>query len=196
MTLEGTPSIVTPSGVAGLDFADEAETANRYAAELLAQGVETIVVLLHEGGEQTDATDATDATDVNGCNDPTGPITSIVPQMDDAIDVVITGHTHQAYKCRIDGKVVTSASSVGRLVTDIDLRLDRPCSSPATASCSARSPTRWSAPRRPTSRGRPHRPASSHWATSSPTPSSPPRPTRVPSPRSDTQVASAPTWRR
>ena len=55
----------------------------------------------------------------------TGPITTIVPQMDDAIDVVVTGHTHQAYNCEIDGRLVTSASSAGRLVTDIDLRLDR-----------------------------------------------------------------------
>ena len=120
MTLEGTPSVVTPSGVAGLKFTDEAETANRYAAELRAQGVETIIVLLHEGGRQTGA-----GTSVDGCQDLTGPITSIVPAMDDAIDVVITGHTHQAYNCVIDGRVVTSASSVGRLVTDIDLTLDR-----------------------------------------------------------------------
>jgi len=119
MTLEGTPSIVTPSGVAGLSFADEAETANRYAAELRRKGVETIVVLLHEGGAQTGA------TSVNGCTGLTGPITSIVPQMDDAIDVVVTGHTHQAYNCVLDGKVVTSASSAGRLVTDIDLTIDR-----------------------------------------------------------------------
>ena len=119
MTLEGTPSVVTPSGVAGLEFADEAATANRYAAELQAQGVEAIVVLLHEGGSQTGA------TDVNGCTGMTGPITQIVPQMSDAIDVVVTGHTHQAYNCRIDGRLVTSASSAGRLVTDIDLRLDR-----------------------------------------------------------------------
>jgi len=119
MTLEGTPSIVTPSGVAGLEFTDEAATANRYAAELQAQGVEAIVVLLHEGGSQTGA------TDVNGCTGMTGPITQIVPQMTDAIDVVVTGHTHQAYNCEIDGRLVTSASSAGRLVTDIDLSLDR-----------------------------------------------------------------------
>jgi 5'-nucleotidase len=119
MTLEGTPSVVTPSGVAGLQFTDEAATANRYAAELRAQGVEAIVVLLHEGGSQTGA------TDVDGCTGMTGPITQIVPQMDDAIDVVVTGHTHQAYNCQIDGRLVTSASSAGRLVTDIDLRLDR-----------------------------------------------------------------------
>jgi 5'-nucleotidase len=119
MTLEGTPSVVTPSGVAGLDFADEAETANRYAAELEAQGVEAIVVLLHEGGAQTPA------PDVDSCNNLQGPVTEIVPAMDDAIDVVISGHTHQPYTCTIDGRLVTSGSSVGRVVTDIDLTLDR-----------------------------------------------------------------------
>lgn len=51
MTLEGTKDIVSQEGVAGLEFADEVETANRYAAELQARGVEAIVVLLHEGGK-------------------------------------------------------------------------------------------------------------------------------------------------
>ena len=119
MTLEGTPNIVTPSGVAGLEFRDEAATANRYARQLRRQGVETIVVLLHEGGTQASG------AGVDSCTGLTGPITQIVPQMDDAIDVVVTGHTHQAYNCVLDGKVVTSASSVGRLVTDIDLTIDR-----------------------------------------------------------------------
>jgi 5'-nucleotidase len=119
MTLEGTPDIVTPSGVAGLDFADEAETANRYARELRSKGVEAIVVLLHEGGRQAAG------GGINSCNGLTGPITEIVPRMDKAIDVVITGHTHQAYNCVLDGRLVTSASSAGRLVTDIDLTLDR-----------------------------------------------------------------------
>jgi 5'-nucleotidase len=130
MTLEGTPGVVTPSGVAGLTFADEAETANKYAGILQRAGAEAIVVLVHEGGVQTSA------SDVNGCNGMSGPITSIVPQFDAAIDVVITGHTHQAYNCRqignsfvptsstSTGRLVTSAASVGRLVTDIDLTLD------------------------------------------------------------------------
>jgi 5'-nucleotidase len=130
MTLENTPGVVTPSGVAGLDFADEAETANRYVRELQRQGVRSIVVLLHEGGSQTSA------TDVNGCNELTGAITEIVPRMSKEIDAIITGHTHQAYNCRevkgefvaadstSEGRLVTSASSFGRLVTDIDLTLD------------------------------------------------------------------------
>ena len=121
MTLEGTKEIVSQQGVAGLDFTDEADTANRYAAELRAQGVEAIVVLLHEGGSQT----GTDAYQINGCNGLAGPIVELAARMDDAIDVVVSGHTHQAYNCELSGKLVTSASSFGRLVTDIDLRIDR-----------------------------------------------------------------------
>jgi 5'-nucleotidase len=121
MTLEGTPSIVTAEGTAGLDFLDEAATANQYAAELQAKGVEAIVVLLHEGGQQNGA----QSWDVNGCQGLSGPINDIVPAMSDAIDVVVTGHTHQAYNCEIDDRLVTSASSFGRLVTDIDVQIDR-----------------------------------------------------------------------
>ncbi len=121
MTLEGTKEIVSQQGVAGLDFADEADTANRYAAELQAQGVQTIVVLLHQGGAQSGAT----SYDVNGCSGFGGPIVDIAERMSDSIDVVVSGHTHQAYNCEIDGKLVTSASSFGRLVTDIDLRISR-----------------------------------------------------------------------
>jgi 5'-nucleotidase len=121
MTLEGTPNIVSAEGTAGLGFADEVATANKYAAELQAKGVETIVVLLHEGGNQT----GDNAWDINGCNGFAGPIVDIAHGMSDAIDVVVSGHTHQAYNCELDGKLVTSSSSFGRLVTDIDLSIDR-----------------------------------------------------------------------
>ncbi|MGC4876923.1 bifunctional metallophosphatase/5'-nucleotidase [Micromonospora sp. DT43] len=119
MTLEGTPQIVSQQGVAGLTFTDEAETANRYARELRRKGVQTIVVLLHEGGAQA----ATGG--INDCVGMTGPIVDIANRMDPSIDVVVSGHTHQAYNCNINGKLVTSASSFGRLVTDIDLKIDR-----------------------------------------------------------------------
>ncbi|MBM0260638.1 bifunctional UDP-sugar hydrolase/5'-nucleotidase [Micromonospora sp. 4G55] len=119
MTLEGTPQIVSQEGVAGLTFSDEAETANKYARILRSQGVQTIVVLLHEGGQQ----DATGG--INDCKGFTGPIVDIANRMDPSIDVVVSGHTHQAYNCEINGKLVTSASSFGRLVTDIDLQIDR-----------------------------------------------------------------------
>ncbi len=117
MTLEGTPSIVTPSGVAGLEFRDEAETVNALVPELRRRGVESIVVLLHEGGLQPGGIDE--------CNGISGSVVDIVERMSDAVDVVVSGHTHQAYKCQIGGKLVTSASSFGRVLTDIDLTIDK-----------------------------------------------------------------------
>ena len=119
MTLEATPGIVTPSGVAHLDFLDEADTANHYAKRLREDGVEAIVVVLHEGGIPTVP------LPVPLCPGISGPIVDIVERMDDAIDLVVSGHTHQPYSCVIDGRPVTSAASNGRLVTDIDLTLVR-----------------------------------------------------------------------
>jgi 5'-nucleotidase len=124
MTLEGTPTIVTPSGVAGLDFQDEAETVNALVPELKAKGIETIVVLIHEGGLPTGG--------FNECPGISGPIVDIVNNTDDEVDLFITGHTHQAYNCVIDGRIVTSASSFGRIVTDVDLTIDRATGEPTT----------------------------------------------------------------
>ena len=87
MTLEGTPSIVTPSGVAGLTFHDEAEAVNALVPELQQNNIESIVVLLHEGGFSPGGQ--------NDCNGGLfGPIAEIVPQLDDAVDLVIAGHTN------------------------------------------------------------------------------------------------------
>jgi len=124
MTLEGTPTIVTPSGVAGLNFLDEADTVNALIPEIKAKGVETIVVLIHEGGFPTGG--------YNECPGISGPIVDIVNRTDDEVDLFISGHTHQAYNCVIDGRPVTSASSFGRLVTDIDMTIDRTTGEPTS----------------------------------------------------------------
>ena len=126
MTLKATPSIVTPTGVAGLDFRDEAQTVNALIPELRAQGIESIVVLVHEGGFQTGT-----LSDNNACegNLAGSAIASIVKQLDNAVDAVISGHTHAAYICSLPNATgrnifVTSASSFGRVLTDMDLTID------------------------------------------------------------------------
>jgi 5'-nucleotidase len=116
MTLEGTPLVTTPSGVEGLSFADEVETVNALVPEIRAQGIEAIVVLLHEGGAATGL--------YNECAGISGPVFDIARGFDPAVDVVVTGHTNAAHVCDIEGKLVTSAASFGRLVTDIDLTID------------------------------------------------------------------------
>ena len=116
LTLKGTPDIVSPVSVAGLEFRDEADTVNALVPELKARGVEAIVVLIHEGGFP--------AGDYNECPGISGPIVDIVRKFDHAVDVVISGHTHRAYVCEIDGRLVTSGDKYGTIVTTIDLKLD------------------------------------------------------------------------
>jgi 5'-nucleotidase len=116
LTLKGTAGIVAPKGIAGLEFRDEAETVNALVPQLKARGVEAIVVLIHEGGEP--------AGDYNECPGISGPIVDIVRKFDRAVDVVVSGHTHHAYVCDIDGRLVTSGDKFGTLVTAIDLKLD------------------------------------------------------------------------
>ena len=126
MTLKATPTIVTPSGVAGLEFKDEAQTVNALIPELRTQGIESIVVLVHEGGFQTGT-----LGDINACegNLAGSAIANVVKQLDNAVDLVVSGHTHSAYNCMLPNTTgrtisVTSASAFGRVLTDIDMTID------------------------------------------------------------------------
>ncbi len=172
MTLKGTPGIVTPTGVAGLTFQDEADTVNALVPRLRAQGVESIVVLIHQGGFQNVVTGSTNqpiTSDINGCTgdlknvDGTdSDIRAIVKRLDNAVDLVISGHTHSAYNCSattVDvrgttlanavtttrptgmpnkaGRLVpvTSSSAFGRVLTEVDVTID-----PTTRDITAVSP--------------------------------------------------------
>ena len=117
LALKNTPNIVSPSGVAGLEFRDEAETVNALVPQLRQRGIEAIVVLIHEGGFP--------AGDYNECRGIAGPIVDIVGKLDKAVDLVVSGHTHRAYRCVINGRLVTSADKFGTIVTEIELEIDR-----------------------------------------------------------------------
>ncbi len=119
VTLESTPTIVAPAGVTGLKFLPEA-TAINSTAKLLKEsyGVTVIVALIHEGVTPVDG-------DPNGCNGITGPIIDIVKKTTTDVDAFVTGHTHQAYVCNINGKPVTSAASFGRVITKLDMTINK-----------------------------------------------------------------------
>jgi 2',3'-cyclic-nucleotide 2'-phosphodiesterase (5'-nucleotidase family) len=122
MTLEDTPVLVAQSGIQGVQFRDEVASAKRAVRKLKEDDVETVVVLLHEGGLQTGT--------YQDCAGISGPIVDIAKNLDPEIDLVVTGHTHQPYVCDIpdpNGKSrkVTSASSFGRVVTETNLVINR-----------------------------------------------------------------------
>ena len=129
MTLEGTGNIVSKAGIADLQFKDEVETANFYTRLLQFAGVESIVVLLHEGGLPASEAYNYDCDSPGAGDGISGPIVDIAENLDPEIDMVISGHTHQAYTCTIpdpsgNPRMVTSGSSFGRLFTEISLMYD------------------------------------------------------------------------
>ena len=115
-----TPHIVAARGIADLDFLDEADTLNRYAAELSRRGVRAIVAVLHEGSSAAPDT----AIDGSNCVGLSGALNEIDARVDPAVDLFISGHTHQSYACRLDGRMVTQAGNYGRMISVIDLSLD------------------------------------------------------------------------
>ena len=117
--LKDTPTIVVPSGVAGIEFTDEAEEINKVARRLQAAGVQTIIAVIHQGGTSRDFFDVTD------CSTLSGPIVDIVKKLDKSVDVVISGHSHRGYRCRVDGRLVTQSDAYGHLLTEINLTIDK-----------------------------------------------------------------------
>ncbi|MFT4264568.1 MAG: 5'-nucleotidase C-terminal domain-containing protein [Nocardioides sp.] len=121
---EDLPSLVSPAGIAGLDVTAIPAAVNAEAAKLKAAGVDSIVLLVHEGSESTDcATIAADTTSNFG---------RITSQVSSDVDGIISGHTHLAYNCELtkttNGSVtgkrfVTSAGQYGTKITQTVLKI-------------------------------------------------------------------------
>lgn len=116
--LRGAPEVILADNIAGLRFDDEVASLNAWVPKLRAQGVRAIVVLIHEGAVPEGAVET--AT----CLGLRGPIVEIAPRLDPEIDVIVSGHSHQAYACRLGGRWLTQAGSYGQQVTALDLTLD------------------------------------------------------------------------
>jgi 5'-nucleotidase len=121
MTLKSTGNLVTPSGVKGLSFADEAATANSLVPALKAKGADAIVLLIHQGGKTPTFTTG------NGCDGLDGGILPILAKLDPEITTVVSGHTHWAYVCEggsFGPRLLASAGKNGYFFTDISLAFD------------------------------------------------------------------------
>jgi len=122
--LETTPSVVTPSGIDGLEFRNEADATNALIPELRRQGVRTVVAAIHAGGRENPPTAA-----FNDCSNLEGRIVDLVARLDDEVDLVLTADTHVPYICHLPNVAgrrvpVTNAAFNGRFVTVADLTLD------------------------------------------------------------------------
>lgn len=116
--LQGVPSVAVGSAIKGLTFLDEADSINKALPAMRAAGAQVFVVLIHEGGHTTDAFDQPDCANLKGA------IVDIVKKLDPAIRLVISGHSHTGYLCKVDGRVVTQADAMGHLMTRIRMQVD------------------------------------------------------------------------
>jgi 5'-nucleotidase len=127
--LESTPDIVTASGVAGLTFQKEVATANFYAKLLSAIGIKAIVLMVHDGGETTNPVYNFDCNAAGPGSGLSGAFVDVAKAIDPQVDMIVSGHTHTSYVCDIPDpsgapRLVTSASSFGRLYTEINFKVD------------------------------------------------------------------------
>lgn len=112
-----TPGIVQPAGIAGLRFSGEAQAINAAAGQLRRQGVNAIVAVIHEGGDADGG--------FNDCVNPRGAIFDIERQLGPEVDVVLSAHTHRGYRCLVKDRLVIQGASFGRLISVVDLSIDR-----------------------------------------------------------------------
>ena len=111
-------SVTIASSIRGLAINDEAASINAVLPAMRAQGAQVFVVLIHEGGFADQPYDKAD------CDTLHGPIVAITKKLDPSIRLVISGHSHTGYLCKVDGKVVTQADAYGHLLSRIKLTLD------------------------------------------------------------------------
>lgn len=119
---QDTPQLVVARAIQGIRFADEADTLNALVPQLKAEGAQVLVAIMHEGGVQGPGSAANDPS--YACPTLTGRVRDIAKRLDPAYAVIIGGHTHQAYTCKIDGRLVTQAGSYGGWITETQLQLD------------------------------------------------------------------------
>jgi 5'-nucleotidase len=120
-TLE-TPHVIVARAIKGIRFADEADTLNALVPQLKAEGAQVLVAVMHEGGVQGPGGGANDPS--YACPTLTGRVLDIAKRLDPAYAIIIGGHTHQAYTCKINGRLVVQAGSYGGWITESHLKLD------------------------------------------------------------------------
>ncbi|WP_207392770.1 Ig-like domain repeat protein [Aeromicrobium sp. IC_218] len=128
-TTEETASLVSPAGVANLDFGDPVEAVNRVARQLEASAdkPDVIVASYHEGaGFKTSSTTTLEQEVADG-----GAFADIVTKTDASVDAIFTGHTHKEYawNAPVPGKAgktrpVVQTGSYGERIGQVQLKVD------------------------------------------------------------------------
>jgi 2',3'-cyclic-nucleotide 2'-phosphodiesterase (5'-nucleotidase family) len=110
LSTTATPRATLPSHVAPYEFVDEAETIDRYVPTLRAQGVDFVIVTIHEGGRCS--------TETGGCS---GPIFDIAARLHHRPDLIVSGHSHTVLNTRAAGVPIVQSGAEGSRFSIVDL---------------------------------------------------------------------------
>ncbi|GAA4214379.1 bifunctional metallophosphatase/5'-nucleotidase [Actinocatenispora rupis] len=107
---------------------DEVRTADHYAQVLQSQGVQAIVLNIHDGGVPKSGTPYDSCSDIDSSLE-WGMGMAVAKAVTPAIDAVFTGHQHQLFNCVVDDpagnpRPVIEAGAYGQAVAAMSLTLD------------------------------------------------------------------------
>ncbi|MCX4775940.1 bifunctional metallophosphatase/5'-nucleotidase [Streptomyces sp. NBC_01264] len=120
VTTIGTPRFST-SYLPAVTATSEIEAINRIASRLRAQGVNAIVLSMHEGADADG--------DFTGGVNPSGPAYEIALRASPDIDVIIAGHWHTQFNIMLPDPLgrlrpFVEAGCYGQLINEINLKID------------------------------------------------------------------------
>ncbi|GLY32770.1 bifunctional metallophosphatase/5'-nucleotidase [Kineosporia sp. NBRC 101731] len=113
-----TVDLVDKAGIKDVKFVAEAPVIKKLAKQLRAQGVDAVIAMTHNGA------DPTPRSPINSCVNLAGPVKDLTQQVAGSVDAVLSAHTHQAFICKVNGTLLTSSASYGRLLTKIKVTMN------------------------------------------------------------------------
>ncbi|WP_336866533.1 bifunctional metallophosphatase/5'-nucleotidase [Peribacillus frigoritolerans] len=104
---------VSPENRKEVEITDEVSAINRTVKILKDKGIKVIVVLAHNSAKSEKA----------GANS-TGALVDMAPKIDDEVDVIFAGHSHEYANTVAAGKLIVQAYSNGNAFSQVNLEID------------------------------------------------------------------------
>lgn len=109
-----TNQFLLPENRKQIEIIDEVTAINQSVTQLQEQGIKSIAVLAHVSAKSS----------TNGKN-PSEDLIEMAPKIDDEVDLIFGGHSHQLANTVVDNKLIVQSYSYGKALSDIQLTVDR-----------------------------------------------------------------------
>ncbi|WP_411375537.1 ExeM/NucH family extracellular endonuclease [Arthrobacter sp. MPF02] len=122
------PSLVTPAGIADLEFGDPVDAINRAAAKITAENLADVTIVVNHDGAGSGVVEGATLEEEVAAG---GPFARLVTETSADVDAIFTGHTHKEYAWDapvpgVEGKTrpIVQTGNYGENVGQIQLTVD------------------------------------------------------------------------